>query len=284
MWGVAGVRRVGATYGTEDAPVWTEPFDASPVSAQASALHACEAGRALDETHGGGHTCFIRHFADWLRELEGLWGFPAPPADFVARLDVFTLFASRRSCRGNSCNASCAALASEMINVSSRARPGVDPQAAASTLETQCVAFWRTSAPYLRRARAQPSLPDWSSFVFWSCPIDEITRACAASDAPPTLRGFYFTFDVRFSRFASASAARPYFNAFERLADESNAQNEPSFHAMQANVNWAEMRVEELLISSGFNGSASERAPPPFEPTEFEPGRGRKTAEYHGGP
>ena len=259
-WGVAGLDVVAETGGADDAfsgdaPVWDSQFLSSVTSsaeAQRAALHVCVDGAQLDLLDAGGHTCFIKHFRDWLVELDGPAGFPAAPSAFIPLLDSFTTFAKNTRSAGSS---ACAGVVTKLLSSNHSTFDS-------ATLTEQCEAFWRSAQAH-QRGSSSSSLPDWSAHVLWSCPLDEIERRCVPEgtrgylprEYVPTLRAFYFEFNVRFSRYASAAAARRYFDAFEALTREAN-RGAPGFVARQSSAKWKLMRVEESLISSGLRGVA----------------------------
>jgi hypothetical protein len=247
MWGVKGVRRYGKQHAS--IPVWSEHFRPQSAAAQLEVLRVCNDGRNIEFVHNGAHRCFMQHFADWRIALDGPAGFPSE--NFEPDLDLFCLFAYHRGHGSGLCDH----LASAMNVTGSW-------NASYADLSASCNAFWATAPIYMSNPNDGWSLPDWSKHIRWSCQVQDIDgfMSCMApSDSDenyvPSIAGFYIEFDVQFPLYGSAAAARPSFDAFEALATETNLYGLPDSAAMQDNENWLLMRVEELLVSAGFNGA-----------------------------
>lgn len=263
-WGVAGLDRMNTDANDPYAggtPIWMEGFTPSSVAAQSSVVSLCAALRAegrrtstgeLLLKDDGSHRCFMEHFRDWLVEMRGPSGFPAPPGQFEPLLDRFAFLSADR----------------QMGNQTCAGRDGSfgDDYASGEFMEgfeEQCYAFWSAATPYMTSPDSPSTLPGWQSNFFWSCPINERRRACwgteSASDREewagftPELLGFKVRFEVAMSVFSSASQSRPVFAEFERLVSEHNILGS-SFRAVQGQGRWAQMRLEELMIQNGLMG------------------------------
>ena len=263
-WGIEGLHVVSNPSlddaFTGDSPRWYNVFDPSPPAAQSAALDLCEGMAKLPQVRSDKpRVCFLQHFAAWRRTSRGGTspkGFPTAASQFVPLLDLFVTIERRTRKAGA---AGCAGLAAQL------ATSGF-VTFSADVVQRECLAFWDAAPPFLEAPDfPSDSLPEWSSYVLWSCPQQEMDRAChpPSDDARAHYDqyvarplGFYATYEISFSRFASAAAARAYFDAFESLVASSNAAAPRGLRAKQALEQWMPMRVEELLVFGACVGAA----------------------------
>ena len=272
-WGLEGLDRQyldpNDPYATEGTPIWLSGFDPSTADAQRAVLKVCEEAGSLDvvrtarekmaegssssSTPIGPMPCFMQHFRDWMIEMRGNTGWPAPPSEFNDLISEFGLFSTRRYG-----NASCTTL------------PGTN-----SLLESRCYAFWASASPYLD----DDSLPDWSRNLGWSCPVYTEEKRCylptpsydaegtpyGGDDEREEWRGFVpqlkmisLSYPIKMSQFSSAYYSRSFFTTFESIVSDANAMvSSTTFKAVQGHERWPQMRLEELMISAGFIGCSA---------------------------